>query len=364
MINLIVFIEQSIGIISFRPSFRIARIIPLLGALGCGLVMFIINIKFSIAAIITIVFIYFVLVKREAQAYSPDIRSGTLVFLAEQLAKAANKLPYYPKIWKPNLLIPAGDINHFSQIVRLIKSIVAPSGRTTTFKVINRDESLADESLKESLNTQLSSAMQPLKDEGIFVETTVVQAPETVSGIVTVIQTLKGMMFPPNTFFYSLENEQSDDIAKGIITKAKEEGLGIIVLNFHPQIGLNQERLVNLWIRRQSPNINLAILMTLQLERNWDAAVRIIQVVSQESDREEARQYLFKLKDLMRLSVDVEIVVMVGEFKETLKEAPLGDINIFGMQDTVDLATVREVSRLVKTSVLFLSDSKHESALA
>ncbi len=51
MINLVVFIEQSLGLVSFRPLLRIPRILPLIGALGCLFAMFVIAPAFSLAAI-------------------------------------------------------------------------------------------------------------------------------------------------------------------------------------------------------------------------------------------------------------------------------------------------------------------------
>ena len=39
-------------------------------------------------------------------------------------------------------------------------------------------------------------------------ETAVVEAPEILSGTITIMQTVKGM-FPPNTIFYALENEDA-----------------------------------------------------------------------------------------------------------------------------------------------------------
>ncbi|HFE63760.1 MAG TPA: Na-K-Cl cotransporter, partial [Caldithrix sp.] len=50
MLNLVVFIQQSMHIISFRPTFKIPRIVPFLGAAGCLFIMFLINTVFSLIA--------------------------------------------------------------------------------------------------------------------------------------------------------------------------------------------------------------------------------------------------------------------------------------------------------------------------
>jgi len=364
MINITVFIEESIGIASFRPTFRVSRIFPFLGTIGCISVMFLINQNFSLIAIVIIVGIYLLLLRRSSHVYAPDVRSGVLVYLAEQFAKAASRLPYYPKIWKPNLLVPVRSLDHFSQIVPLIGAIVTPAGRVTTFKVFEQNESM--ESSKEDLQQALEKNVSPIKEEGIFVETTVVEAPEVLSGTITIMQTVNGMFFPPNTLFYPLESDDVGDSVqdKGIIEEASKEGLGIIVSKYNEKVGFSQEKVVNLWIRRQSPNINLAILVALQLEKNWQGTVRLIQVVNKEQEEEKARAYLLKLKNLMRMPAEGDVEVLIGSFMDCVREAPPADINIFGMAENPDIDQVHKVADAIHTSILFLRDSKHESALA
>lgn len=363
MINFTVLIEESIGIVSFRPTFRVPRLVPLFGSFGCISVMFLINARFSLAAILVIVCMYIFLLKKTSVVYAPDIRSGLLVYLAERFAKAASRLPYYPKIWKPNLLVPVQEVDHFANAIPLIHSILLPSGRMTAFKVITKQQ----EAVREELNGQLESCVLPLKEKNIFVETGIVEAPEVLSGTITIMQAVKNLFFPPNTFFYILETESTrkgtaSDL--GLIEEASKEGLGIIVLKYNEKVGISQARIVNLWIRRQSPNINMAILIALQLQKNWQGLVRLIQVVDRDEEKEEARAYLGKLKILMRMPPDGEVEIAAGRFRDIIKEAPPADINIFGMGEKPDIAMIYEVADAIQTSILFLRDSKHESALA
>lgn len=361
MINITVFIEQSIGIASFRPSFRVSRIIPFVGFAGCLGVMLLINVKFSIMAFVVIVLMYLILLKRGTQVYSPDIRSGMLVYLAEKFARAANKLPYYPKIWKPNLVVPVFEAARMEKVITLLKAIIFPAGRLTFFKVVSSGEAVKKEEVKE----QIDRIVQSFKDDNIFVEGAVVDVENASSGVVTVMQTLKGMFFPPNTLFCCLsEDSDNDNVIDHVFEEASKEGLGIVLLKYDEAIGVSQEKVINLWIRKQSPNINLSILMALQLERNWQGEVRILQVVDHDYEVEEAEGYLGKLKELMRMPLNVEIQVLVGEFNQALKDAPIADINIFGMQNKPDFDFIRRVAGEIRTSVLFLRDSENESALA
>ena len=50
MLNLVVFLQQSMKMISFRPTFKIPQFVSFFGALGCIFIMFLINPVFSAVA--------------------------------------------------------------------------------------------------------------------------------------------------------------------------------------------------------------------------------------------------------------------------------------------------------------------------
>ena len=204
-----------------------------------------------------------------------------------------------------------------------------------------------------------------LIEEGMFVETTVAQSRDFLQGAITVLQTVKGATFPPNTFFYILnDNNGPEQLTEELLDSASQEGLGLIVLRYHDQTGFSQEKIVNLWIRKGSPNISLAVLIALQIKKNWEGQLRLVLVVDHQIDVDEAHDYLERLKALVRLPHDVENHVLVGGFRQSLHSAPPADLNIFGMQEHPDVQMIKEIGADIKTSVIFLRDSKHESALA
>ncbi|MCD4781086.1 MAG: amino acid permease [Candidatus Omnitrophica bacterium] len=377
IINFTVFVEQTIGIASFRPTLRIPKIIPLLGSLGCLGIMFLINVKFSFVAVSIILVLYIALLKKGTKFYSPDIRSGMLVFLAEQFVKSASRLPYYPKIWKPNVFIPVQDIDNLDPVVFFVRNIVSPSGRVTIVNVIGQEQYLSlkrkfgsvsknEEERKSVVDMQrlaIFEKVEKLKENNIFVEVSVAISDSFSGGASAIMQAFKGIVFPPNILFYLLlqEDKVSDH---SIVDRACAEGLGVMVLKLNSRVGFGREKNINLWIRQGSPNMDLAVLISLQLRKNWDGMIRLVQVVATDTARLDAEQYLEKLCQLMRLAPQVEIVVLIGEFMFVLKQAPVADINIFGMQEKPDCQNMHRVANVVQTSILFLRDSKHESALA
>jgi len=357
LINFSVFVEQTIGITSFRPSFRVSRIISFLGWLGCLVVMFLINPMFSLVAWLIIILLYVGLVRRETERHSPDVRSGLLIFLSEQMAKTAAKLPYYPKIWKPNVAVAVEDIKSFSEAFRVLLAIVSPSGRLAAFRIVPK--------LTEKNSEELKESVEGFKQEGIFSEAISVEGVDSLKGAKTILQTLKGTHFPPNILFYVLPKDDSRDpsIAE-MIKQSCLERLGIVILHQGKTELSDDPKEINLWIRKGSPNVDLSILTAIQLQKNWDGHIRLVQIVDVKEEIDESVAYLSRLGDLMRFPTDVDIQVLVGKFPDVLVQTPKADIDIFGMPEVPDLGLIRKVSQEIETPILFLRDSHHESAIA
>ncbi len=56
--------------------------------------------------------------------------------------------------------------------------------------------------------------------------------------------------------------------------------------------------------------------------------------------------------------------VYVGSFNDIVTKAPMADLNIFGMQDTLPYDFIKDMNKKTSSSCLFVRDSGHESILA
>ena len=89
-----------------------------------------------------------------------------------------------------------------------------------------------------------------------------------------------------------------------------------MIINMPPDVTFGYEKTINLWMRGKGSNIDLAVLIALQLEKNWEGKLRLIRVVEKEKDKEQARASLYNMKQTMRLPKDTEVKIMVGDFLE------------------------------------------------
>lgn len=382
MLNLVVFIQQSMKIISFRPTFKVPRLISFIGAVSCVFMMFLINPVFSVVALIIIVIIYIWLVRQELQADWGDIRGGMFMILAERTARLAEKFPRHQISWKPDLLVPIEDPKLWAGSLLFIKDIISPSGSIFAFTIEDNPAN------KEENKAALDELLLPLKEQNLLVNSVVLEDSNFLHGANLVVQTLRGGAFRPNLLFLTVGSNGSDSYQKRATTTRQrrrtkinpdeainelvkltlQHEMGAILLRQHPRQAFGMQKDVNLWLRDKTPNWHLAILVALHLQLNWEGKINLITADPQESSRRRLSSFLERLNDQARLPSTTEFHIFNGTtFIEALRLAPRADVNIFGLSliDDRDLPLnfIRDVSERVKSSCVFVIDSGRESAL-
>ncbi|NNK81609.1 MAG: Na-K-Cl cotransporter, partial [Flavobacteriaceae bacterium] len=140
----------------------------------------------------------------------------------------------------------------------------------------------------------------------------------------------------------------------------------------HPTAHLGQRNVINVWVRDRKDNwslgwdignLDLSTLIAYKLKKNWNAQIRLITVIDDEKERENATNFLNSLIHLARIPKTLT-KVHVGDFKTIVTNAPSADINIFGMEENLSFEFVKEMTKKTNSSCLFVRDSGHESILA
>ncbi len=368
MINAVVLIEQTMGLVSFRPLLRLPRWVSAAGLALSLFAMFVVHPLFSLIAIATVVVFYVVLLRRRLEAPFGDMRSGLFVSVAEWAAKKTAELPdMQERAWKPNMLVPVEDPQDLRGSFLMIHDLAHPRG---SVKLMGLATAQADDRLRARIYA-LSNAF---RDQGVFASWTVVESPGGfTSGVVAGLQTLRGAFFKPNMVFLNLPgtDARQEEYAR-IMAEAQREEVGLLVHASHPRSGVGERRTINVWIRDRSPdwslsmhvgNLDLPLLAGYKLLKAWDARMRLISVVEDEANVEEARQFLDAVIEVGRIP-STRIMAVTQPFDDYLPQAPQADVSIFGLGETLDLAFMRRMVEQTRSTCLFARDSGRESALA
>jgi amino acid transporter len=366
MINLVLFIEQRLKMISFRPVFHISSWVPVVGTLSSLIAILIINPITGLVAISFVLAIYIYLDYKHLNTPWETVHSGIFVSIANWAAKKVflGEYSHFKRSWKPDLLVPVERSTQLEGYFRPILALTYPQG---SVQVAGFYQNEMDEDRKVT-----KALIKDFQRENLFATSSMIESREFISGLRTCISVMKGSIFCPNTIFTSIENRTQDELSE-IVQMAKRNSLGVVFMAWHPESRLGRERQVNLWIRDQYPdwrlglklaNLDYAVLMSYQLKKNWNARIRTICVVKEEAHKDMARNFIIKLLKYARMPRDFEVLVEAGDIGEYLKKAPMADINIMGLSEQVEKKTLEDIVCKTGTSCLFVLDSGQESALA
>lgn len=367
MINIVVIIEQNLGLISYRPVFKVKRWVPWVGLVSSVLTMFIINPTVSLASFSIVFVVYWFLSRANIETPFEDVRSGLLVSFAEWAAKHTwGMKSMQQRAWKPNLMVPVRDFYGAKGNFEFLRNIARPKG---SIKLLGIEPFSENSTLVKQLNT-LSEAFVK---KGVFSSWTVIHSEDFAKGVNYGNQALKGAFFRPNIVFLNLQ--QHDDYEtdiRPVITESIRLEIGVLLFSAHPTALLGQRNMINVWVSDRTNNWNLgwdignldlSTLIAYKLKRNWQASIRLIIAIRDPKEEDNAREFLNSLINLARLP-ETLTEVHVGDFRSVVSKAPPADLNIFGMDGDLRFEFVQEMTDKTRSSCLFVKDSGHESILA
>lgn len=372
MINVVVLIEQSLALPSFRPMFKVPMFIPLIGTIGCFLVMFIINAIISLMAIAIVIAFYAVLLHKVLISTKGDVRSGMFTAIADWATKISGEIS--PKkearAWQPELLVPIESAKEIKGAYRLIYALTFPKGSIKVLGMLLGGE-------EERLRQYLPKLMNSFRKARISSSYTLVDGNDFGKTVSISMQALETAFFKPNTIFLKLEENKHDlqDKYLPIIRETKKRSWGLVLLATYESVGFGIEKTINVWldvipkdweVQLDLGNNDLAILTALIIRKNWKGKLNLIKTVRADSelDKKQILQELQKIKILSRMPKDTQIKV-VARTPHMWSQAPIADLNILELPDKrdLDLNRLQEIPRKLRTSCLFTLDSNIENAL-
>lgn len=351
MINLVAFLEKKSGITSFRPTLTIPTIVPVVGFIGCMFSMILINKLFTIITIVVIVFIYVILKKKNLESPWGDVRGGIFTMVAEWAGQKAMSMPYHPRLWKPSVLIPVQYPQDFKKLSPLIEDMIYPAGRLYCLS-INNDDDFEDPFMDNELNK--------FKKKSLFANKIIVKGEDFYSQFPIIMQSLQQTFLPPNSVLFTISSseEKRKKLIK-ILYNIDSNNIGIICARIHPDKEFGERKSINLWVRSNSPNLNLAILTAMKLKENWNAKLTLIRVTDKIDGADMIIKEMMDLIDDARLPVNTKVKVLVGSFNDLVFREK-ADLTILGMPPEYE--DIHDIALKMQGSVLYIKDSGLENA--
>ncbi|MCU4176791.1 amino acid permease [Carboxylicivirga sp. N1Y90] len=265
MLNVVVIIEQNLGLISFRPMFRVTKWVPWLGLITSILAMFIINSTISLISVALVFLVYGVLLQRKLNTPFDDVRSGLFVSFAEWAAKRSARLTQQQeRSWKPNLLVPVSDPETIKAYFSFLKDVAYPQG---SIKLLG----LGSKEKCPELGEKIGQLSDDYKNSDVFSSWAVIRTENFSQGVNFANQAYRGSFIKPNiTFLNRKDLKVHSEGFMEIIEEAARLQLGVLIYAQHPDSGMGKRQMINVWIRNRAPdwkiswdigNLDLSILV-------------------------------------------------------------------------------------------------------
>ncbi|MCF8143608.1 MAG: amino acid permease [Deltaproteobacteria bacterium] len=364
-INVVVLIEQSLKLVSFRPLLRIPRLVPMIGTAGCLFAMFIVNAAFGGIAIAVVIALHTYLVHKRIKAPFGDVRSGLFTALAEWAAgKVASLAGPREKTWKANLLVPVEDSQEITNVIPLLRDIARPNGFVRLL-------GLTGDRNYHEMTKNLPALTQKFEENQIFSTWTVVDAATFSENLAAGLEALGGAFFRSSMIFLPFpENGEREEKIHRIIQDARKNKLGALLVSgeeFGRSAGggvhLIMDRPDNGWrIGVDLGKTDLAFLLAYKLKRNWKTGMVLTAFLSKAGEDQQASEFMEAVVELARVP---NVKFRLANSEEELR-IDSGDsaITIFSITDEVDFRELRKRIQLARSPCLFAMDSGWENALA
>ncbi|HEX9922404.1 MAG TPA: amino acid permease, partial [Anaerolineae bacterium] len=231
VLNAVVLLEQSLGLTSFRPMFRVPRLVSLIGLTGAIFAMYLINPTISLIATIIIIILYEFLSRQQLTAPWSDVRSGMFVTVAEWAAKRVLSLPSgQDRAWKPSLLVPVQSAAALRYSYRFLEAITQPNG---SLHIVGGYQSGQREQMEG-----LQAYEQAFANDGIFARVALLETRRFRHTLQTAMEMSTSAFFRPNTLFLPILPDSDQRKLQFIIDRAAENQLGVILYVDNPNTAL------------------------------------------------------------------------------------------------------------------------------
>jgi amino acid transporter len=330
VLNIAAGIEGFLASPSFRPSFRVHWSLSMLGAVGCMIVMFLINALATVIAALVILAIYVWLERRGLQAAWGDVRRGMWLTMIRAGLLRVTATPD-ARNWRPNLLVLSGAPTSRWHLIDLANQFTHARGIVTVSSVIpagSRDSA--------RVAAMENTVREYLSREGVQALVRLVRANDTFEGAERLVDTYgMGAVVPNTVLLGDSERVERRDRYCAMIRHFHDSRRNVLILR-RGEDGFGERRRIDVWWGGLQSNGGLMMVLAYLLGTSVDwagADVRVNLVVPTGAGAAAARDNLERIIDRLRIGATANVMSAEGRpFTDILRETSASaDLVLLGM---------------------------------
>jgi len=306
----------------FRPSFKIPRIVSIIGAVACIILMIQLDIMALAAASLILLSLFFYLKNKELTLNSGDTRSSIWRSLVKMGLKNLTNREINNRNWRPNIILFSGGAQKRPHLVEFGMALVGKQGIFTNFELVEN----------ESVDSNLSiKADNPLLDQ-----TAVITLEEfgDVKNIITrrhickniydgisVISSVYGFSgFEPNTILMGWpKNIPDPNKFETLLESLKRLDYNLTFLNYNKERKFGNHKRIDFWWSGKGNTLPLALHLIRFITSNtsWRRAeVRVLAINNSSRNTDRFQSVLSKITDSYRIDVQIKVIGNIDKLTE------------------------------------------------
>jgi amino acid transporter len=343
LLNLATFYEAITKNPSYRPRFRYSHwTTSLAGAVGCLVVMFLINWQWAMIAICGMAILYWYIANKQVETRWGDLQNGLLFERTRKNLFRLEKELHHPKNWRPIILALGGATRSRPHLSIYGHWLAAGHGVLSIGHVIQSED---ENRLQRVLNHE-RLLYSFINEQNLEAFPAVVAAPTVAEGMESLVQTHGLGALRPNTVLlgWPQVNDTSDEAVE------KQESFATtlrsiaslerstVALRFSP-IALEAESqtvplgTLDVWWRgNQNGALMLLLAHLLTQNQIWRSRpIRLLRTIQNEAGRDEVLNHLNELIDKSRIRATPHVVVTGNPVEAISRTSRSAGIVLMGM---------------------------------
>jgi amino acid transporter len=307
VVNVVSAVERALRSPSFRPTFRVHWALSLLGAIGCGAVMFLINPLATLSAAVFVIGVYIWLQRQGLRTTWGDVRQGVWQALI-RWGLLNLRASTDAKNWRPNFLVLAGNPAKRWYLIELANSASHDRGILSVATILPQSAGSPER------KAQLESTIRDhLADRGVEALVRVVSAPSAYIGAGVLVEAYGLGPMVPNTVLLGDGETTSDPVEyAAMVASFYAASRNVVILRTRQNPPFGSRRRIDVWWQGMRGNgslmVTLGHLLATSLE--WrGSALRVRMIVADRSGAHEAQANLSDLMANTRMDATVDVIV-------------------------------------------------------
>lgn len=336
VLNITAGLERFLGNPSFRPKFRVHWMFSLIGAVGCTIVMFLINAAATGAAVTIVLVIYFWLERQELRSAWGDVRNGIWFNLTRTgLLRLRNRTD--AKNWRPHLLVLSGAPTRRWHLIDLASCLSHNRALVTISSVLTGDAITS-----RRIKSMSYSLYEYLDKQGVQALVRIVKADDPFSGAVQLMTTYGlGTLVPNTVIVGATERDEAHAAYCRMISQFHAGHRNTLIVRQNEQRGFGDRRHIDVWWGGRKGNGALMVILSWLISTSLEwrgSTVTVKMVVPSESARVGARANLENILHAARTNAMTEVIVAGDRsFWEIIRESSSSaDLIFLGMAEPHD----------------------------